>query len=402
MPDRRQSVLCISSYEKGQPFLEEAAEQDLDVTLLTVERLKDGAWPRESLLDVVTMPDTATPQEALRAAYSYARHVKVDRVVALDEFDLESAALIREEMRLPGMGQSTTRQFRDKLAMRVAARRAGLNVPPFVRILHYPWIQKWMDETPGPWILKPRTSASAIGVRLIEKPRDLWMALDELGDRQNDFLLEKFIPGGVFHVDSITWDGKVLFQEAHAYGAPPMQIMHQGGVFTTQTLHREGSLARSLRMVDQELVTRLGMVSGVTHSEYIESDDDGEIYFLETAARVGGAYIADLIETATGINLWVEWARIEAAMAYDLDYALPFDVDKRYAGSVLCLARVPEPDLSAYDDPEIARKLNKHHHAGLLVESFSEERVRKLLEGYKERFSQDFLASAPVPDRPTA
>ena len=52
-----------------------------------------------------------------------ARGRRFDRVVALDEFDLEIAALIREHMRLPGMGVTATAFYRDKLAMRTGRAR---------------------------------------------------------------------------------------------------------------------------------------------------------------------------------------------------------------------------------------------------------------------------------------
>ena len=56
-----------------------------------------------------------------------------------------------------------------------------------------------------------------------------------------------------------------------------------------------------------------GLVRGVSHSEFIRGRDDGKLYFLETSARVGGAHIVDLIEAATGINMWAEWAKVEIA-----------------------------------------------------------------------------------------
>jgi hypothetical protein len=40
----------------------------------------------------------------------------------------------------------------------------------------------------------------------------------------------------------------------------------------------------------------LGMVRGVSHTEFIQSRDYGRICFLETSERVGGAYIAELVE----------------------------------------------------------------------------------------------------------
>ena len=58
-------------------------------------------------------------------------------------------------------------------------------------------------------------------------------------------------------------------------------------------------------------MSAFGLVRGVAHTEFIKSHNDGQFYFLETAARVGGANIAEMVEAATGINLWSEWAKIE-------------------------------------------------------------------------------------------
>ena len=395
------TILCIASYEKGQAFLLEAAAQGARVLLLTAEKLRGADWPFGSLAEVHTMPDEADLAEVLRRVQYIARHTRIDRVVPLDEFDLEAAALVREDMRLPGMGQTTTRHFRDKLAMRVAAQRAGIAVPEFVAVLNYDDLRSFLETVPGPWVLKPRTSASAIGIQRIETAADLWRTLDELGDAQTGFLLERFVPGDVFHVDSILWNREVLTQAVHQYGAPPMALMQGGGVFTTRTVPRGSAASRELKQLDAALLPALGMVSGVTHTEFIYSEPEKQFYFLETAARVGGAYIAELGEYSTGLNPWVEWARIETAMLFGEAYRLAPRTDA-YAGSVICLARQEQPDLSAYTDPEIVFHIQKSHHAGLMVRSTSAERVRDLTEQYSARFLQDFCATLPPPDKPTS
>ncbi len=396
----RPNIICLASYEKGQPFIEELHAQGCNVILLTAERLRDGAWPWPSILETHTFSDVPVPTEVLKLVQHLARHLRIDRVVPLDEFDLEAAALIREDMRLPGMGQSTTRHFRDKLAMRTRARQAGIAVPDFIGIQNYDDLRGFLTDTQGPWLLKPRTSASAIGIRGIQHGGDLWRALDELGDEQANFLLEHYILGDVFHVDSVSWNRQVLLQAAHAYGAPPMSLMQGGGVFTTRTLPVQGEFTQALRAIDAEVLSALGMVSGVTHSEYIQAAN-GAVYFLESAARVGGASIPEVMEFSTGINPWREWARIEAAMALRRDYRLS-PAFQSFAGAVICLARQEVPDLSAYDDPEIVYRIKKRHHAGLVVRANTPERVEVLTSSYRERFSRDFCASMPPPDRPTA
>ena len=394
-------ILCISTYEKGQDFLLACAEAGVKPTLLTVEKLRNASWPREALEDVATMPENLTRDQILNTACWMARGRRFDAVVALDEFDLEIAAEIREHWRLPGMGVTTTAFYRDKLAMRSGARREGFLVPEFCRVLNYDDLRAYMAAVPAPWLLKPRTSASALGIRKIPDAEHLWRTLDELGDRQSHFVLEQFVPGNIFHVDSIVSEGKVVFSTAHQYGRPPMQVMHEGGVFTTRTVDRSSRDAKALTSFNAKLAPAFGLKHGVTHAEYIKAHADGKFYFLEIAARVGGAFISDLVEAATGVNLWREWARIEVASLRHAPYTLP-PVREEYAGSVLCLSHTAEPDTSAFDAPEIVHRMKKHHHAGLIVRSQRPRRVAELLEDYSTRFAQMFLATLPAPEKPTA
>ena len=395
------TILCISTYEKGQAFLREADRLGCRVILLTVEELLEADWPRESLARLITMPKGLTPQQIVNTVSYLAREESFAKIVALDEFDLEVAALLREHMRLPGMGESATRFFRDKLAMRVKACDAGVSVPEFSAVFNYADLRSFTGAIEGPWLLKPRTNASAIGIKTIEDEAQLFRVLDELGDLQSHYVLERFVPGEIFHVEGVTWKGKLQFAIPFKYGAPPMQTMHQGGVFSTRALPRDSSDAKGLLDIHAQVIAALGMDSGVTHTEFIKAKSDGRFYFLETAARVGGAYIADVVEFATGVNPWVEWARVEAAAVFGREYSVP-PARQDYAASVICLARQERPDTASYDAKEIVRRLDKRHHAGLIVRSNDAGRVKELVDEYSGRFLEEFCAVEPVPDRPTA
>jgi len=401
MADATERFLCIASYEKGQDFIRQCAEMGVKPLLLTVDKLRDADWPREALEEIVTMPPSLTIEQILNTVSWLARGRRFDRIVALDEFDLETAAQIREHMRIRGMGVTASAYYRDKLAMRIGAQESGFLVPEFCRVLNYDELRAYMSRVKPPWLLKPRSEASALGIRKIEEPEQLWRALDELGDRQSRFLLEQFVPGDIFHVDSIVSEGKVVFSVAHQYGKPPMQVMHEGGVFTTRTVDRQSSDWEKLTALNERLAPALGMARGVTHAEYIKAHADGRFYFLEIAARVGGAFIADLVEAGTGVNLWREWARLEVSNLRGEQYVLP-ETFASYAGSVLCLAQTAEPDTAAFDAPEIVYRMKKHHHAGLIVKAGDPKRVRELLEEYASEFANRFLASMPAPDKPTA
>ena len=394
-------IFCLSTYEKGQAFLEECAALGCRVVLLTVEKHRNGDWPRAILEDFVTMPEGLSLEQVTNTVTYMARSKWFDRLVALDEFDMETVAHLREHMRIPGMGRTLTSHFRDKLVMRFEAQQAGALVPEFTRVLVHEELRQWMAKVPAPWVLKPRSEASSIGIKKMHAADDVWRTLEQLGDRQSYYVLERFVPGDIFHVDSIVSEGAVAFTSVSGYGKPPMQVMHEGGVFTTRILERDSPTARALVEMNARLIPALGMVRGVTHAEYIRGHKDGQFYFLEAAARVGGAFIADVVEAATGVNLWREWARIEVAALRGAKYEVP-EPRALYAGSVLCLAKTADPDTRMFEAPEIVLRLKKHHHAGLIVRSEDPERVRRLLEEYGERFAREYLAVAPVPDRPTA
>jgi len=89
----------------------------------------------------------------------------------------------------------------------------------------------------------------------------------------------------------------------------------------------------------------------VTHAEFICNDEDGQYYFLEIAARVGGAGIDRWVEHATRVKPWTEWARTAVADASGEPYVLP-ELRSDYAGLVVSLARQAWPDTSTYSDPE--------------------------------------------------
>jgi biotin carboxylase len=369
------------------------------VLLLTTEALREAQWPVDAIDSMLTVPDRPPAEQVLRAVEIAARQERIDRVIALDDFDVETAALVREQLRVPGMGQTTARYFRDKLAMRLRARFAGVDVPEFIHVLNHEAIAEWTQRVSPPWMMKPRSSAAAIGIRRLGSEQELWDAVQRAGDEQANYVLETFVGGDVYHVDSIVFRRRVLFSAAHKYGRPPFEVAHSGGVFVTRRLADDSEEARTLTALNAKLLAAFQLERGVSHTEFIHGRD-GRWYFLETSARVGGAYIVNVIEAATGLNLWREWAAVEIA-GEDGDYQLP-EHRRDYSGIVLTLARQPEPDTSTYNDPEIVYRVSKHHHAGLIVASPDSGRVERLLVDYTDRFIRDFSASVPPPDRPVA
>lgn len=397
------TIVCLASYFKGVEFLRELKRQGCRVVLVTKEKFRHEDWPFESLDEFIPLPNDSTPEYFVYSVAQLARPRKIHSVVALEEFDVLTAALVREHLRLPGMGSTTARHFRDKLAMRVEARDAGVKVPEFVHVLNYQELSEYMSRIPAPWVMKPRTDVSAIGIMKMNDSEQVWRTIDmldardRLSERSNNYVLEQFVPGEVFHVDSLVENGEVLFAGIHRYGRPPMNVAHDGGVFTTRTVEYGSDDHNALEAINRTLIKGLKLRRGATHAEFIKSAATGEFYFLEIAARVGGAFIAETLEAASGINIWAEWAKIEIGRG-ETPYVLP-ETRQEYGGVALCLAKEEWPDTSQFNDPEIFYRVKKRFHVGFVVRSTDSGRVDQLITDYRGRLERDYCAVVPPLER---
>ncbi len=396
-------IVIIASDYKGTEFIEECQNAGWYVTLVTRKKLLDSSWPWTSIDAVKTVEDDAEVLDYVRAATNVAGSRPIDKVVGLDEFDVITAAMTREHLDLPGMSRSFALRFRDKLTMRNIANAAGIPCPEFIGTFNAAQIHEFLTTVPAPWIVKPRHEVSAFGIRKCETDGEAWDVLTDLDNRNNwrdhpsQFLIERFIEGRVYHVDSVVENGKIVACGVSQYGTTPFKVSHHGGVFTSSIVPYKSKDRKTLEKLNEQLLTAFEYDRGVTHAEFLQSDATGEFYLIEVACRVGGAYIANVLEHACNFNLWREWAKLEIATD-ERPYKLP-KLRKEFAGITLALANSDEPDTSHYTDEEIVYKVNKSRHVGFIFQSKMEGRIDELLTTYTERITNDFLTIAPVKER---
>jgi biotin carboxylase len=396
-------ILCITSYFKGSEFLEQCSTQGNKVVLITSESLKEEPWPWDAIDEVFYMSDPVkyhwNMDHLILGIAHLMRGEQIKRIVALDDFDVEKAAQVREVFRIAGMGQTTQRYFRDKLAMRGKAVEGGINVPAFTAIFNNDEVNAFVQKVAGPWVLKPRSEASATGIKKINGIDNLWQVIDSLGDERHRYLLESFRPGDVYHVDTIVYNGKVVFCSSSKYVDPPMAVSHEGGVFRTMTLDQNSKDAKDLLKLNQELLSCFGLKNGASHSEFIKGRADGAWYFLETSARVGGAYVSDMVEVATGVNLWREWAVLENALLLGQKYKAP-KAEKNFAGLLVSLAKEEKPNTDIFQDVTIAKRLKKDYHVGLVFKDKKQEVITQKLAEYEHIIREKYMNILPPTNKP--
>ncbi len=396
-------IVCIASEHKGNEFLDECQSAGWNVTLLTRKKLLDEPWAWTALNEARTVEDNASAEDYIRAITNIAGQQPIDRIVGLDEFDVLTAAKAREHLQLGGMTSSHALRFRDKLAMRNVAFEAGIPCPEYIGAFNSNSINDYLDNIPAPWVVKPRNEVSAFGIRKCETKEQVWEVLADVDarntwrDHPSQFLIERFIEGKVFHVDSVVADGKVMTCGVSQYGTPPFSVTHYGGVFTSSIVPYRTKERRELEKLNSQLLQAFKYDRGVSHAEFLQSKSEGKFYLLEVACRVGGAYISNVLEHACNFNLWREWAKLETATEEN-PYKLP-KLRKDFAGVALALSHQDKPDTSHYLDEEIVYRVSKQKHVGLIFYTRQQKRLAELLTTYSEKITADFLAIAPPKER---
>lgn len=396
MENNTKTFVCISNYFKGSDFLINLKKLGNTVFLVTSEKLRNKPWPFDHIDEVFYMEGQDVDwnlEHLLLGVSNLMKNNKIDAVIALDDFDVEKATYLREQLRIDGMGQTTGRYFRDKLAMRMRAKSCGISNPSFCSLFNDHDINTFANKVAPPWVLKPRSEASAAGIIKVYDKDSLWMHINEMGNNRFKYLVEQFRPGEVYHCDSLILNGKIVFSITSRYLATPMEISQGGGIFRSANIVYNSADDKAIKKCNEQIIKGFGLKHGAAHSEYIKCNANGTIYFLETSSRVGGAHLAEMVAAASGINLWSQWAAIENALAKDLNYELP-KVRKEYAGIILTLSKFENPDLSSFSDEEVCFKVPLEYHAGLIVNSDKHERVLELLDNYADRFVSDFATVA--------
>ncbi|WP_144282405.1 ATP-grasp domain-containing protein [Chryseobacterium echinoideorum] len=402
---KEKNIVCISCYYKGYDFIDEMKNLGNKIILITSENLKEKNWPWHAIDEVFYMPEIKPSVWNLDHLVQGFSHLmksrKIDAVIALDDYDVEKAALVRETFRIPGMGQTTHRYFRDKLAMRQKAKDSSINVPEFTAVFNDQEVKIFIEKIPAPWVLKPRSEASASGIKKLTTQEELWAALNKLGEERHLFLLESFKPGDVYHVDSLTFNKKTVFTSASKYLAPPMQVSHEGGVFRTKTLGRYSEEFKALDDINATVLSSFGLQNGATHTEFIRSKENGKWYFLETSSRVGGAHIPDLVEASSSINIWREWAKIEDALLKGKDYEVAKPTGY-YSGLIVALIKDLAPNYNEFECEEAVKFIPIDYHVGIVYKSTDANIVQQRLDTTAEKIHAELLNIIAPKDKPTS
>lgn len=256
---------------------------------------------------------------------------RIDRIIALSEYDLPKAAYLREELGVPGVGPDEVQMFTDKVAMKRNIARAGLRAPLYIECDDVNAVAAFATRQAYPLILKPRVGAASRGVHTALSRTALLQLLSSIN--LSDYECEEYIPGTVLHVDGIVCGGSIGLIVASRYINNCLAF--NSGVPLGSVFIDDATLNARIAQFTTQALSALALSDGAFHLELIHSESD-QLVFLELNARVGGAEITFLMRDLFDIDLVGAWVRLQVNGQLDLPLAS--------AGTVGGWLLIPEPD----------------------------------------------------------
>jgi len=131
----------------------------------------------------------------------------------------ENVSALREHLRIPGMGLTTVRYFRDKLAMRARAKEAGMVVPEFVpRSKPRQSSKSLMTRVPGAVAAQAALAGVRHRMKKIHAPEELWALARSVGRSAVIFICWS----NLFQARYITWKRRVGTRRVYSRQRMPM------------------------------------------------------------------------------------------------------------------------------------------------------------------------------------
>ncbi|MEU7219885.1 ATP-grasp domain-containing protein [Nocardia iowensis] len=268
------------------------------------------AVPRAAAATVV-VDRTSDTSAVLAAAIDLTRLCGCpERILALSESDLDTAARLRDYFRLPGDRFGDIRHFRDKLRMAEKVAASGIALPAFADAPDKTAILEFAARHGWPIVVKPRLGAGSRGFVKLGSEADL-NSLESPATEPR--LVQTFCPDPVGHIDGL-WTGcRLGAWRASRYLAPPAEYL--SGRPKASVEIDDMSLLAAVGKFAHNLFNALSSKPLIFHLEFFigrHDDRTPRVRFLEIGARVGGTEIPavwqevhnrDLFAVATDLQL---------------------------------------------------------------------------------------------------
>jgi biotin carboxylase len=265
--------------------------------------LDDHASPHLRAADwALPVTDVHDQAAVLELCRRFVRRHGARAVLTFQDSSLLAAADLAAEFGLPGWEREPLTRAIDKHAMRTALVRSGLPCPRFAlaRSLHE--AAAALTDVRLPAVLKPTDRSAGRGVVVLNDREQLESRYEtaRAGSLAGRVLVEEFMEGPEVSVESATADGLTTILAVTGKATDPSDPSVEMGHVVPCGLPPEQE--RAARELARAALRAIGLRSGVAHTEVKITPRGARV--VEINARVAGDCIPELVDLASGVNLY--------------------------------------------------------------------------------------------------
>lgn len=220
---------------------------------------------------------------------------QIDRIIALSEYDIKTAGILRSQFNIRGMNEKVSRNFTNKFEMKHALQNTDLLFPKNTKDVKD--IRSKLLEFP--LVIKPCEGAASENVCIVKDQS----SFEDIYSRLEDpslYEFEEYVAGPIYHVDGLKNKNVMQFMCISRYINTCYEYEVSRKPLGSVLINDRDLYKRVEKMVLAAL-NALGMSIGVFHLEFILKNND--LVFLEVGARQGGGEIVPLIKKVFSIDL---------------------------------------------------------------------------------------------------
>lgn len=323
---------CFALIGWSQPVIESVQKTGKPFVVVSLPDFEPYA--KELGIDFVSYNlDTWSDSSNSIDLYEKLKPYNADVAVPLYEETVEWAGALNSIYRDDPRVLNRAMLFRNKAMMKRKALIGGLRVGLFEEVHTPRQVELFMDRLneanlqlsgeEDSWVhIKPFSSAGTVGHKLLRNKEDIIQKLEE-----EDFpcLAESHLSGKEFSCEAYIHGGKVVFLNITEY----VKLGYSNFVPAGEYLQSKRPLIHNHI---QKLVDIFGIEYGMIHPEWFITDND-ELLFGETACRIPGGHILELVSKSYDFDALAAFVLIHDPSLTKEELAEIFPDDSKFPGN---------------------------------------------------------------------
>jgi len=296
----KKNVLIVSAL-KYKYYIEKEnsiIDKEKHNTFIIIDKKYANDVPSSHYLELFSV-DINDSQRVLELAKTLHDTYGISKVISLSEKTMILSGLIRDYCNAKGLSSQEAENFRNKYNMKKIVKGNLIKAPDFTLMKNYSDVSKFHDKHKKT-VIKPIYGMGSKETYIIDTKNSLEKIYHEIEPNREEFLMEEFIEGEMYHCDSIVKNGEILLSSVSKYLNPTLEFNSTG--YLASVMIDNEILKNKIKKFNKDILRSFNLRNGVTHLELFKTKDN-ELVFCEIAARAGGAGVVPSIDISYSVNL---------------------------------------------------------------------------------------------------